>query len=415
MSKRYYIPALRGRFGDWAYYATLMTLEHVAQRVGYARDIHTSQSLSELIQRELLEGRAKEISDYLQKNEDRFFNSLVVAIYEGSPGWHQLDVSISGEDIEPEDLDDTALYSVGYLSLTDDEKIFALDGQHRLAGIQQALEVESDLGSEELPVIFVAHHNTQDGMRRTRKLFTTLNKQAKAVKKSEIIALDESDVMAISTRHLVENHRFFADGQIDTMRRQANLPKNDYQHFTTIINLYDLLCVLFPNVKERMDREKTQNLKLYRPSDDDLNGYIRFAGSFFEEMAERFPALKEYFSATDKTAILRELRTDKGGHVLFRPIGLSVFVDVLKELRRTSTYEESLEKLKELPVILSEPPYAGTLWNTHRGTINTRHAAICRDVLLYMIGRGKRLKELKRRYARALELPEDQVELPNRV
>lgn len=415
MSERNYFPALRGRFGDWAYYATLMKLEQVASRIDYAKDIHSSKSLSELIQRELREGRAKEICEYLQKNDDRFFNSLVVAIYGGSPGWHELDVSGFGEDIDPEDMDDTALHSVGYLSLTKTEQIFALDGQHRLAGIQQALEANSDLGIEELSVIFVAHHNTPEGMQRTRKLFTTLNKQAKPVKKSEIIALDESDAMAIATRHLVENHEYFNAGQIDTLRKQANLPNADYKHFTTIINLYDVLCTLIPFVKERMKGEDAQKLKLYRPSDSKLEEYLKFSEKFFEDLAKSFPRLEEYFSSTDKTSVLKQVRTDEGGHILFRPIGISIFSDVLKELRASLSYSEAIKKIRGLPVNLNEAPYVNTVWNPHRQTIDTRRAALCRDILLYMLGRGKNVNRLKARYASVLEITEDEVVLPGKI
>ncbi len=414
MTKRHYVPALRGRFGDWAYYSTLMTMQQVATRVSYAQEIHSSQSLSELIQRELKEGRAKEIAEYIGKNGDRFFNSLVVAVYGGSPGWHELEVT-AGEDVKSEELDDTALYSIGYLSLTSEEKIFALDGQHRLAGIQQALKKDSALGDEELSVIFVAHHNNAEGLRRTRKLFTTLNKQARPVKKSEIIALDESDMMAIATRHLVETHKYFNDGQIDVMRKQANLAPNNTQHLTTIISLYDVLNVILPHVKERLDREKAYQLKVYRPSDDKVHEYNAFAEKFFQDFAKTFPALKRYFEAKNREPILKEMRTDAGGHVLFRPLGLLIFAKILRELRKTMTYQDALKTIAKLPVNMDEEPYADTIWNTHRKTIEARREAVCREVLLYMLGRVKKGEELRRKYARALEQPEVKVTLPDKI
>ena len=48
-------------------------------------------------------------------------------------------------------------------------------------------------------------------MERTRRLFTTLNRYAKPVKKSEIIALDEDDIIAIITRELVEKYPLFRE------------------------------------------------------------------------------------------------------------------------------------------------------------------------------------------------------------
>src|SRR5207248_1544309 len=93
-ANRQYMPALRGRFGDWAFYSVLMTLDQVAHHVRYAEEIHETPrtNLSRLIQRELNTGRSREIADYLRQNPDRFFNSLVLAIYGGDPAWHEFDV-----------------------------------------------------------------------------------------------------------------------------------------------------------------------------------------------------------------------------------------------------------------------------------------------------------------------------------
>lgn len=94
MNKREYFPALRGRVGDWAFYSVLMTLNQIASKVNYAKEIHSSAKLSDLIQRELDDkSRAGEIGNYLLTNEDRFFNSLVVAVYDGDPEWHAAQAS----------------------------------------------------------------------------------------------------------------------------------------------------------------------------------------------------------------------------------------------------------------------------------------------------------------------------------
>jgi DNA sulfur modification protein DndB len=192
---RHFLPALRGRFGDWAYYSCLMSLRDLSERVTFAEEIHKSKGLSQLIQRQLKSGRSRDIAKYLKTNTERFFNSLVVAVYGGDPAWHQLD------EIRPQkksELDiaavsEDAIASIGFLSFTGEEQLFALDGQHRLAGIQLAVKSDATLGEDEVSVIFVSHQNTEKGLRRTRRLFTTLNKTAKAVSKGEIIALDESD------------------------------------------------------------------------------------------------------------------------------------------------------------------------------------------------------------------------------
>lgn len=51
-------------------------------------------------------------------------------------------------------------------------------------------------------------------MVRTRRLFTSLNKKAKPVDKSAVIALDEDDLAAYATRALVENSRVFDEDKV---------------------------------------------------------------------------------------------------------------------------------------------------------------------------------------------------------
>ena len=57
--------------------------------------------------------------------------------------------------------------------------------------------VEEQDPFDEVSVIFVAHEATSQGLERTRRLFTTLNKTDRPVSKGDIIALDEDDVVAI--------------------------------------------------------------------------------------------------------------------------------------------------------------------------------------------------------------------------
>lgn len=418
MTDRHYLPALRGRFGDWAYYCTLMTLRQIAARVDYAKDIHKNRTLSEMIQRELTLGRAGEIANYIHANQDRFFNSLVVAVYGGKPQWHPFDVKPTAADISVDDLDETARDSVGYLSLTDEDRVFALDGQHRLAGIKQALDEDPLLAEQELSVIFVAHGTTVEGMQRTRKLFTTLNKQAKPVNKSEIIALDESDVVAIVTRDLVENQQYFNDGQVDMLSKQANLAHGDIEHFTTIINLYDTLHLLLL-IHKGLSPAKATEFKANRPKDEEIKSFIDYATAFYSRMGELFPILGRYFTAAQpgkRRVILKSMRSPENGHVLFRPIGMLIFSQILKALIPKLSFQEGMGLLAALPTGLHEPPYLGTVWNPIAKTVQNNKMSLCRDVLLHMIShrRGSSEKLLKR-YATALGKQPIDVSLPDPI
>ncbi len=210
------LPALRGVMGDWVFYSCLMNIYEISERVQYAEDVHSNKHLSDMIQRQLKKGRSEQIAEYLSTQKERFFNSLVVATYGGEPSWYALsNVRNKSNNIDLEGLSEETIGSIGFLTLRGDEKLFALDGQHRLAGIKKAVKegIEQD-PYDDVSVIFVAHKKTAKGLERTRRLFTTLNKTARPVSKGDIVALDEDDAMAICTRWLIEKTKLFAGERI---------------------------------------------------------------------------------------------------------------------------------------------------------------------------------------------------------
>lgn len=235
------LPAIRGSIGDWIYYSCLMPIEEVSERVQFAEEVHPDRALSRLIQRSLEGPRSKHIAEYLASTKERFFNALVLATYSGSPEW--LEVGGFRATTKPDilkEISQSAMDSIGFLSLDGSEKIFAIDGQHRVAGIKRALNDGAEIGKEQVAVLLVGHKKTAAGMRRTRRLFTTLNKTAVPVRKRDIIALDEDDVMAITARRLVESNAAFRDPKIAVISSQSIPTGNrtlSYDHFESVRHL----------------------------------------------------------------------------------------------------------------------------------------------------------------------------------
>ena len=409
-SDRRYYPALRGLFGDWVYYSCLMSMEEVATRLSYAEDVHKSKKLSEMIQRKLKEGRSREIADYLLGEEQRFFNSLVVAIYGGDPAWHGFsNFRPQVEDIRLADVPTEAEDSVGFLSFSGREKIFAIDGQHRLAGMKEALKSNQDLGKDEVSLVLVAHQRTPAGQERTRRLFTTLNKTAVAVGKGEIIALDENDVMAIVTRHFVENVPYFNENRI-RFSQSESLPKRA-DELTTIGNLYDILKVLFSRLGYAA---RPTELRFIRPSDEELKQYIALAERFFKSLGKSFPPLGQYLATSEASApaVVKKHRRANGGHVLFRPVGLRIFAEVVVEVVGSGEMlAKALAIVERLPVELSKTPYRGVIWLPN-GKMNPGGRAVCRRLLLHMLGCEKKPTDLLARYAKMLGQDPAKVTLP---
>ena len=149
--------------------------------------------------------------------------SLIVAICKGQPYWFPLShIRNSCNAEELEGLSEEHVASLGFLTLQGDEKIFALDGQHRLSGIKRFLKENRGQDSQDqVSVIFVGHEDSNKGTERTRRLFTTVSKTAKSVSKGDIIALDEDDVMALSVRWLIDKTELFPSAKLAV----AKLPR----------------------------------------------------------------------------------------------------------------------------------------------------------------------------------------------
>ncbi len=395
--------------GKWIYYSSLMSLREISSRVSYAKELHTSHGLSSLIQRALKERRSPEIADYLRNQPERFFNSLVVATYGGQPNWHGLDDVRSNPTVRrlPE-LSPGTIASVGFLTLRGDEKLFALDGQHRLAGIKKAVQdgMQED-EDDEVSIIFVAHSCTPSGLERSRRLFTTLNKTARAVSKGDIIALDEDDVMAICVRRLIEETDLFREERVAFVANN-NMPAANKVALTTIGNLYDVLSILFRNQSFSLRKARLADLQLRRPPEDELQRYFEYAREFFLLLRDNFGELAEFFGTTETRPVVSRHRGSHGGSVLFRPIGLEVFARLTTELAGEMGLSQAVRTAAKLPRELDREPYRRLLWDPSTQTIlGRRHIVTLREILFYMVGGRQKYspEELTVRYRRDTDRP----------
>lgn len=409
------LPALQGTFGDWVYYATMMPLSELRDRVHYAREIHQNSKLSDMIQRRLDdEDRARDIAEYLSETEDRFFGSLVVGVMGGDPQWHPFDVEARREEhadsITPQSKD-----QIGYLELSGGERLFALDGQHRLAGIRLALETHADLGSEQVSVLFVPHKSTPVGVKRTRGLFIAINKKAVQVKKRDIIALDEVDPSAIITRNLVDSHPSFSKGQIDVERFTNSMPAGN-PALTTILNFYDVINAALPKVMAKDAAKEFAQGKRLRLPDERLTFFANQAIAYFDLLAEWEPMLKTVYRGQKLESVVASGRDPNNPRLLFRPIGLTIATNVLAQLRKKHSLKDAAKLFGKTPMSLAEEPFRGIIWNPERGTINTKGTSLSTRLLLHMLGESSNEESLRRSLAdwngsdvRTTKLPEKLV------
>lgn len=383
-------PALRSHFGSWIYYSSIIPIQYIADHVSFIDDVHQSKSLSEAIQRKLSKKRPEFIKNYLLNEDDRFFNSLVLAIYEGTPEWFPANVDQTNDIINLDELSKNCGNSIGFLRFSGKEKIITIDGQHRLAGIKAAI-LERQL-DDCVSVLFIAHDpHIPEKRLKTRRLFTALNKHAQPVDLFEIITLDENDLTAIVTRKMVENHKWFSEDRI-AIKTGSKL-SDQSKSFTTIEYLYtmlnDLFCTVYKNnFPERINKLSKSNLESIlrtgtRQNDDVINKFYKIAITFFTKLADSFTELKKYFEADEFDKYAPKIRKERGGCIIFRTVGLKLIVNLIINL--PGTIDERLEIVSQLPRYFMDRPYNGTIWGQETGIIEKNEAAV-RNLILHCLG-----------------------------
>ena len=363
------LPCLRGQVEDWIYYVALLPYKEIARRFKPAEEIHHNKTLNELLQRALTK-RSGEIGDYVLQQKQHFFNAIIAGIYEGEPRW--IEVSL-GQDtaLHDEKTLEALSESIGALELTGNEKIFAIDGQHRVEGIKTALEKRHRHGSEEGTVIFVAHNSNKRGLERTRRLFSTLNRYAKPVKLGEIIALDEDDAIAILTRRLLYHHHFLRQEAVVAPSKTKNLPVNDRDSFTSIQALYDFLQLVLIN-SQGLSPKKIRVFKQLRPKQEELDKRYDQAVSILDAIISSFPEFAEY-TAASHPGKASKLRGPHGGSLLFRPIGLSIIGQCIATcIRDGKTVSKTVKSLAKATRPFAQPPWKGFLYDAENSRMRPR-------------------------------------------
>jgi len=375
--------------------------------------------MNEWIQRRIMPRRAAQIAEYLINQEEHLFTSIVVGVYLGEPTWYE--VSIDNDNpLAPFILDHQSESRLGILELDGSEQLYAIDGQHRVAGISEALrrlenrgdmEAYERLANEQLSVIFVSADIEQEGHhQRVRRLFTTLNKEAKKVSLAETIALDEDDAAAIVTRWLSTRfeglNREYArpDPTVDKMTLVQLGTTNEIQpsngfSITTVHALYRFVTNTFQSELRIMK----QRYRGERPDEASLEALYERAKEIWTFMSEYDRSIGDVLDSDPAEERASRYRDDSGGHILFRPVGLQAFSGALGILlSRREDPERAVRNLCRVPTEISDVPWMHVLWNPNTGRMVTNNNPLAVALYLYMVGESPRTKDypLARNYRR---------------
>ncbi|MCG3773404.1 MAG: hypothetical protein JW395_0211 [Nitrospira sp.] len=357
MSNKTFIPAFQCAVGDWKYYICMMKYGEVARQVGFAYELQRNPELGQLIQRGL-SSRTKVITDYLLKQKHRFLGALVVAAWGGEPRYTSLamddpDGMLAGLDRE-----------FGVLMFDGTQQYFALDGQHRLKAIKDALKEDPEIGREDICVLIVTHYDNPEGRLRTRRLFSNINRNAQQTKVAENIALDEDDGFSILTRRMLEEHQFLSvkgrvrvilsSGEGEVRLASGSVPKTDASALTTFTVLYDLLRYL------GWDCHGSLRVLERRPSDDVLEKSYGILSGRIDDLLNHCGEIESRLTAAGSARDLRAPKDmEESGHPFMRPVVQKAVAKVVSEIVQQNTLQwpELMKRLTELEWKLEAAPW----------------------------------------------------------
>jgi DNA sulfur modification protein DndB len=411
-----YVPALRAQMGDWTYYVTVMKLGKIARECRLAEEITTHADLDNLIQRALEDRVNKEMVPYLLKEKQRFYGALVVAVYGGDPEFSPVKVE------EHELLDDTSksTYGFGLLRFDGSQTYYALDGQHRLKSIQEAIKRDADLAKEEISVIILKHEETKAGMQRTRRLFSTLNRRAKPTSTGMNIAIDEDDSVAVVTRRLVKENKHLKElvladiKSINSKQLNPTSKKND-SYITTLAALYETNEMLLSGFDGGLNIDK--EFKQFRRSYQEIDAYYAYLENIWMRLLEKCPGFDAVLAGTRTPGDLRK-RLDEEGHIVLgddgkpihggnafaRPMGQFVIAEVLKSVSiNGKSVEDAIDTImSQISMDMDEAPWVNVIWNPATRNIQggKKERKLLVSLISYALGLkgAPKIRELNRAY-----------------
>lgn len=407
------IPAIRGILGDIVYYTASFTFKQIAERVKKVDgELHTSTSLKDQLQRSLTKNY-ESITNYILSQKEHFFNALVLAVYDGEPVWNEIEVGFKCEDY----------YNMGFLMLNGEEKIFPVDGQHRVEGIKDAIKENPDLEDETISVILIGHQKNKEGMERTRRIFSTLNRYAKPVSTGDIIALDEDDTVAIVTRNMLESFPLFMNDNISDDKNTKAIAEKDVKSFTSLIKLYETNKVIYMYYTSFRDKTKRlhtakeiDDFLKFRPEQEKIDDFEKYLMDFWLTFIDKFEGMKEFVASSEIDAAAKYRNRENGGLLYFRPIALpELVVSILETCFRTKMpLSDSMSAYSKLEMCISKEPWIRVLWDTGRHTMIMTNKTLVHLMLMHMndttLLKRAEYDSLRKRYAKVLEMKLDEID-----
>ncbi len=454
------IPVQKTQMGGTQAYVGSVTLEWFASQVNFAsylpllRHKYNSQtdnieidadSIDEIQQRPLDWSRQSALVQYLASRKHHKFPPVLVVI---NQPWVD-DPSAAEWDKDGKAIKSAAEFSsldnegkFGLLNVdTENVKIYALDGQHRLMGVQGLIELLKNgklqrykkdktpyealmtvdnlveqfnlspaylqsLPQEKIGIEFIsavaAGETREEARRRVRSIFVHVNLMAVPLTKGQLTQLDEDDGFSIVARNIAVNHPL--------LEQQENRKPRVNWNSATVASKSTVLTTL-QALKEMSERylgqkflywKKEKGLISMRPEDDELEQGIAEFNKLFDYLA----SLSSYrVLENEQTPALRRFSFEKEsgeGNMLFRPVGQVALVQALGILvfKKGLSLEKIFKKLRKFDkqggfsnIELPNSIWYGILYDPTRKRILVAGKDLAAKLMIYLLGGTQDLME----------------------
>ena len=392
------IACIKGHMGNTTYYEAKMPVRELVSSVRPAKELDkwASMGIAERIQREPQMKRIeKEIAPYYAETEDRFFNSLVILIYEAEVHYDTLKDIVKNVPHAYKQ----AANNMGFLTI-EGGALVVLDGQHRLLALEKVFKQEitgkysADVQNDEISVIFINHEDNK----KTRRIFNKINRYAKSTSRGDNIITSEDDVSAIIARDLLDDEAPLGitvkdeKGNVDVIVNwKSNTLSARSTKFTTISVLYDVSDLILKHHK-KISGNKTE--KQTKPSDEEVHECYEIVAQYWTEVLNNLDAYK---LAMANPSSIPEYRAPEAEYsLLFKPAAqLSLFNAILKAEDRGLSLKEITSRLNKVDWSMKSGMWKDIIIRSN-GTIDPKAQARdnAAELIAYLISADKMNEDL---------------------
>jgi DNA sulfur modification protein DndB len=329
----YVFPAIRGVQAGREYYVTMCPLRLIPRMFLFDEEELTPELRA---QRTLNKGRVPDIARYILDNTDSYVFSALTA---------SVDADVRFDPIAT----DGPSERVGTLTIPMSARFVINDGQHRRAGIQQALTENPSLGDESIAIVMFL----DVGLERCQQMFADLNRYAVRPAKSIGVLYDHRDEISALTRLVVMRSPFLRDL---TEMETSNMAQRSRKLFT-LSALYTATKTLLSDIEE-----------------DNFERQVDLAARYWELVADQFPEWEQVFNREITAGEVRRDFIHTHGIVL-HALG-KVGNSLLRQGKGARSWSTALKKLRELDWHRSSSMWEG------RAVIGGRVSKSAANVLL---------------------------------